>query len=126
MTHFITKATPIGYIDIKCEKMFKSAMGESLPAGTFANTHRPKSKSLQHGLSFCVDPRKRLISGILSWSSFTRGGKKYIELSMLFMIKDYLNKEVCTSLVRASLSEPHINVKFVRSVCLSVCLSIRS
>ena len=27
-------------------------------------------------------------------------------------------------MIGASLSEPHINVKFVRSVCLSVCLSV--
>ena len=51
------------------EKMFKSAMRESLPAGTFANTDRPKSKSLQRGLSFCVDPRK-LVETSDKWHTF--------------------------------------------------------
>ena len=31
-----------------------------------------------------------------------------------------------TPIIGASLSEPHINVKFVRLVCLSFCLSVRT
>ena len=36
----------------------------------------------------------------------------------------HLATSLHTKIIGASLSEPHINVKFVRSVCLSVCLSI--
>ena len=49
--------------------MFKSAMGESLPAATSATTDRPKSKSLQRGLSFCADPRK-LVETSDKWHTF--------------------------------------------------------
>ena len=42
-----------------------------------------------------------------------------------FIIAAFFNNE-CLWLIGASLSEPHINVKFVRLVCLSVFLSVRT
>ena len=47
-------------------------------------------------------------------------------LSLLYIMNSwwhYFNINLQTQLIGASLSEPHINVKFVRLVCLSVCLS---
>ena len=53
------------------EKMFKSAMGEPLPAASSSTSARPKSKSLQRGLSFCVDPRK-LVETSEKWHTFLK------------------------------------------------------
>ena len=53
------------------EKMFQSAMGTSLPAATAAKSSRPKTKSLQRGLSFRVDPRK-LVETYDKWHAFLK------------------------------------------------------
>ena len=54
------------------EKMFKSAMGDqSLTAASSTASARPKSKSLQRGLSFCVDPRK-LLETFEKWHTFLK------------------------------------------------------
>lgn len=51
------------------EIMFRSAMGISPHAATGTKVTRPKSKSLQRGLSFCVDSRK-LMETYDKWHTF--------------------------------------------------------
>ena len=54
------------------EKMFRSAMGGSLPAATITKGAKlKKTRSLQRGLSFCVDSRK-LMETYDKWLTFLK------------------------------------------------------